>query len=137
LTYLIDTNVLSELRKGPKTDPKVAAWAQAVDEADLFISVVTILEIERGIILVERRDKQQGALLRSWLINRVMPEFKDRILPVDIAIARQCAALQVPDPSPHLDALIAATARVHRLKLVTRNVADFLGTAVELVNPWE
>jgi toxin FitB len=137
LTYLIDTNVLSELRKGPKTDPKVAAWAQTIDETDIFISVVTILEIERGILLGERRDKRQGALLRSWLINRVIPEFKDRILPVDTSIARHCAALQVPDPRPHLDALIAATARVHRLRLVTRNVADFRGTGAELMNPWE
>jgi len=135
--YLVDTNVLSELRRGRRADPRVTAWVSAVHSSDLFISVVTILEVERGILLVERRDEKQGALLRAWLSERVMPEFKERILPVDTAVAQQCAALQVPDPRPHLDALIAATARVHRLKLVTRNVADFADAGIEVVDPWK
>jgi toxin FitB len=134
--YLLDTNVLSELRRGKRADAKVAAWSRAVHPTDLFLSVVTILEVERGILLVERRDKKQGALLRAWLNERVMPQFDGRILPVDTAIAQKCAALQIPNPRPHLDALIAATAIVHQLKLATRNIRDFEDIDLEVVNPW-
>ena len=134
--YLIDTNVLSELRRGRRADSKVAVWSRTVHPTDLFLSVVTILEVERGILLLERRDKEQGKLLRTWMNERVMPQFEGRILPVDVAVAQHCAALQVPNPRPHLDALIAATALVHRLKLVTRNVDDFKGAGVELIDPW-
>ncbi len=135
--HLLDTNVLSELRRGKRANAKVAAWSRAFHPTELFLSVVTILEVERGILLVERRDKKQGALLKAWLNERVMPQFDGRILPVDIAVAQKCARLQVPDPRPHLDALIAATALVHRLRLATRNVGDFEGTGVDIINPWD
>jgi toxin FitB len=134
--YLLDTNVVSELRRGKRADAKVATWSRAVHPADLFLSVVTILEVERGILLVERRDKKQGALLRAWLNERVMPQFDGRILAVDTAIAQKCAALQIPNPRPHLDALIAATAIVHQLKLATRNIRDFEDIDLDVVNPW-
>src|ERR1051325_7313161 len=112
--YLLDTNVLSELRRGKYAHAKVAAWSRTVHPTELFLSVITILEVERGILLVERRDKKQGAVLRAWFDERIMPQFDGRILLVDTAIAQKCAALQVPNPRPHLDALIAATAIMHR-----------------------
>ena len=134
--FLLDTNVLSELRRRQRTNPKVAAWADGVDPADLFLSAITILEIEAGMLLIARRDQAQGALLHSWIENRVLPAFHGRILPVDTAVAQLCARLHVPDPRAERDALIGATALVHRLKLVTRNTKDFLPMGVELVDPW-
>ena len=115
----------------------VAAWADALDPADLFLSAITILEIEAGTLLIERRDPAQGALLRAWIDHRVLPAFAGRILAVDPAVAQRCARLHVPDPRAERDALIAATALVHRLKVATRNVADFRPMGVEIVNPWE
>ena len=135
--FLLDTNVLSELRRRDRTDRNVAAWADALDPADLFLSAITILEIEAGALLIERRDPAQGALLRAWIDHRVLPAFAGRILAVDTAVAQRCARLHVPDPRAERDALIAATALVHRLKVATRNVADFRPMGVEIVNPWE
>lgn len=137
--YLLDTNVIAELRKAGsrKMDQKVLAWANSVSAARLFLSVVTILELEMGILLVERRDPTQGTVLRSWLNAHVMPAFSDRILPVGTAVALRCAKLHVPDPRPDRDALIAATALVHGMAVVTRNIDDFVPTGVEIVNPWE
>lgn len=135
--FLLDTNVLSELRRRERTHPKVAAWADAVQASDLFLSVITILEIEAGTLLLARRDKAQGAVLRAWIDGKVLPAFAGRILAVDTAIAQRCARLHVPDPRAERDALIAATALVHRLKVVTRNVADFQPMGVELLNPWD
>ncbi len=137
--YLLDTNVIAELRKAksPKVDQKVLAWANSVSAASLFLSVITVLELEKGILLIERRDPTQGAILRSWLDTYVLPAFRDRILPVDTAVAQCCARLHVPTPRPDRDALIAATALVHGLTVVTRNVNDFTPTGVEIVNPWE
>lgn len=136
--YLLDTNVISELRKARagKADRHVAEWAAAVPLTQLFVSVVTLHELERGVLLAERRDPRQGRLLRTWLDGRVVAGFGTRILPVDIAIVRRCARLHVPDPRPFRDALIAATALVHALTVVTRNVKDFEPTGVPLVNPW-
>jgi len=135
--YLLDTNVLSELRRRDRTDPKVAAWADSVHSSDLFLSAITILEIEAGTLLIERRDAAQGAVLRAWLEERILPAFEGRILPVDTQVARRCAGLHVPNPRAERDALIAATALVHRLTLVTRNVADFRPMGLEPINPWE
>jgi predicted nucleic acid-binding protein len=135
--YLVDTNVLSELRRRDRTNPMVAAWADTVHPADLFLSAITILEIEAGTLLLERRDKAQGAVLRAWIDDNVLPTFETRILPVDTAVALRCARLHVPDPRSERDALIAATALVHHLKLVTRNAADFAPMGVDLINPWE
>lgn len=134
--FLLDTNVLSELRRRQRTDPHVAAWADAVRPADLFLSAITILEIEAGALLVARRDPAQGDILREWIEGRVLPTFDGRILPVDVAVARRCAHLHVPDPRAERDALIAATALVHDLAVVTRNVADFVPMGVRVLNPW-
>jgi predicted nucleic acid-binding protein len=136
LTYLIDTNVWSELRNRGRADRNVSLWAQATNPADLYLSVVTVFELERGVLLIERRDPEQGARLRSWLERHVVEPFETRILTVDTAIARRCAALHVPDPRPERDALIAATALTHGLTVVTRNVGDFEPMGVALFNPW-
>jgi predicted nucleic acid-binding protein len=137
--YLLDTNMVSELRKVPagKADANVARWAGQVPAASLFLSVVTILELELGVLLMERRDSRQGEILRSWLDQRVMLAFANRILAIDVAVARQCARLHVPDPCAERDALIAATALVHGLTVVTRNWDDFVATGVALLNPWQ
>jgi toxin FitB len=134
--YLLDTNVLSELRRRDRTDPKVAAWADAIHPGDFFLSVITILEIEAGTLMLQRRDEAQGAMLRAWIDGKVLPAFAGRILSVDTAVAQRCARLHVPDPRAERDALIAATALVHRLTVVTRNVADFQAMGVGLLNPW-
>ncbi|ATS40905.1 type II toxin-antitoxin system VapC family toxin [Xanthomonas citri] len=137
--YVLDTNVLSELRKVSlgKADANVAAWAERVDAADLFVSVITVMELELGVLSIERRDPAQGATLRSWLEQRLLPEFYGRILPIDTAVAQRCARLHVPDKRGERDALIAATALVHGMAVVTRNAADFQPTGVTVVNPWE
>lgn len=137
--FLLDTNVVSELRKirAGKADANVAAWAESVSAQSLFLSAITIHELELGVRLVERRDRKQGAILRTWLENRVLQVFEGRILPVDTDVARRSAALHVPDPRPIRDAFIAATALAHRLVVVTRDIEDFQGTGAELLNPWE
>jgi predicted nucleic acid-binding protein len=102
----------------------------------MFLSVITILELETGILLIERRDSKQGAMLRTWLDGHVLPAFSGRILAIDVAVAQRCATLHVPNPRADRDALIAATALVHGMTVVTRNVADFEPTGVEIFNPW-
>ncbi len=135
MSFLVDTNVLSELRRDPP-HAAVAAWAVAQDADLLFVSAVTIMEIEIGMLRLARRDAPQAAILREWIIGYVLPGFQGRILPVDTAVARRCAGLHVPDPRPERDALIAATALVHGLTVVTRNTADFARMGVPLLNPW-
>ncbi|HRJ53918.1 MAG TPA: type II toxin-antitoxin system VapC family toxin [Candidatus Thiothrix moscowensis] len=136
--YVLDTNVVSELRKAKtgKADPHVVAWAQSVPATSLFVSAISILELETGILLLERRDATQGAMLRQWLETQVLPSFAERVLAVDTAVAWQCASLHVPDPRSDRDALIAASAMAHGMAVVTRNVEDFKPTGVEIVNPW-
>lgn len=136
--FLLDTNVVSELRKVRlgRADQHVARWADSVEATDLYLSVITIQELEIGVLLVERRDPAQGTTLRTWLNGHVLPAFDSRILDVDTAIAQRSARLNVPEPRPVRDGLIAATALVHGMTVVTRNVADFLPTGVAVFNPW-
>lgn len=134
--YLLDTNVVSELRKGEGANTGVMAWAQGQPERQLYLSVVSVHELELGVCLKERSDPPQGRVLRRWLDEQVVPAFDDRVLPVTEAIARRSAALHVPDPRPTRDAFIAATALVHQLVVVTRNVSDFEPTGVQWFNPW-
>ena len=139
MMYVLDTAVLSELRKVRlgKADANVAAWTESVDAADLFVSAITIMELELGVLSIERKDAIQGAKLRSWLEQHVLPEFAERTLPIDTTVAQRCARLHIPDKRGERDALIAATALVHGMAVVTRNVADFKPTGVTIVNPWE
>ena len=135
--FLLDTNVVSELRRPDKADRNVVAWANAIPAASFYISAISILEIELGALLIARRDVAQGAMLRSWIDHQVLARFEDRILAIDTAVAQRCAPLHVPNPRADRDALIAATALVHGLTVVTRNVSDFEFTGVALINPWE
>jgi len=137
--FVLDTDVVSELRKveAGKGHPQVAAWSEQVVVGEAFIAAITIHELELGILLLERKDKRQGAMLRAWIDTRVRPEFEGRILPLDVTVALHCAKFHVPDPRPMRDALIAATASVHRMTVVTRNVRDFEPMGIEVLNPWE
>ncbi|GGL08008.1 type II toxin-antitoxin system VapC family toxin [Deinococcus radiotolerans] len=135
--YLLDTNVVSELRKvkSGRADLNVAHWARRVLTTELYLSVITVQELELGILLTERRDAQQGRALHTWLDRQVLPAFAGRLLPVTVPIARQSAALNSPDPRPERDRLIAATALVHGLTMVTRSVRDFQGTGLSVLDP--
>jgi predicted nucleic acid-binding protein len=137
--YLLDTNVLSELRKlkGDRTDPKFAEWAERADSSTFYVSAVTIQETETGILLLERRDPTQAGILREWFIDHVLPTFADRVLPVDLSVARRSAHIHVPVTHSVRDAYIAATGLVHDMPVVTRNVKDFVGTGVRILNPWQ
>ena len=135
--YILDTNVVSELRKAKKAHQNVKKWAQLLPAAILHISVISILELEIGILLIERRDQKQGAILRAWMKGHVLPTFSGRILAIDTAVAQRCAALHVPNPRSDRDALIAATALVHGLTIATRNLADFQRMGVAVIDPWE
>jgi predicted nucleic acid-binding protein len=135
--FLLDTNVVSELRRPRRTNPNVAKWADSVSPSDLFLSSISILELKTGALLLARRDGGQGGLIRQWIEERVLTAFAERILAVDTTVARRCALLHVPDPKPYRDSLIAATALVHRLTVVTRNRADFEPMGVSVLDPWE
>jgi predicted nucleic acid-binding protein len=135
--FLLDTNVISELRKPRSTDQNVIRWASGIAAGSLYLSVVTILEIELGMLQIARRDPLQADLLRAWIEDQILPEFAGRILQIDVQIARRTAALHVPNRRPERDAIIAATALVHRMTVVTRNVDDFVPTGVRTLNPWE
>ncbi len=137
--YVLDTRVVAELRKAKagKADRNVTAWAESIAPSSLFLSTVTVLELELGVLLIERRDHSQGAVLRAWMDGHVLPTFACRILPIDTAVARRCAQLHVPNPKSERDAFIAATALVHGMTVVTRNVTDFAPSDVATLNPWE
>lgn len=139
MMHLLDTNVVSELRKIRlgKADANVAAWANDVDVSALYLSSISIQELEIGILLMERKDSTQGAVLRIWFSQQVLPVFAGRIMAMDTAIAQASARLHVPNPRPVRDTIIAATALVHGMTVVTRNVIDFQSTGVKIVNPWE
>ena len=136
--FLLDTNVISELRRlgDGKADARVTAWISEQDAASFYISALTLMELEIGILRIERRDAAQGERLRSWMDQHVLPEFLERTLPVDSAVALKCARLHVPDPRAERDALIAATAIVHGMTVVTGNPTDFEATGVALIDPW-
>jgi predicted nucleic acid-binding protein len=139
MMYVLDTNVVSELRKvaAGKADPNVKAWAESVDASQLYISAITVMELELGVLALERRDPVQGAVLRTWLERHVLPEFAGRVVAVDTAVAQRCARLHVPNKRSERDALIAATALQHGMTVVTRNVGDFLSTGAAILNPWD
>ncbi len=139
MRYLLDTNVLSELRKYSlnRADPQVSHWVRSVNTLDLYTSVIAIQELEIGMLRSERNDPPKGAMLRHWIYSNVLPAFADRILPVDLSVAMRCAKLHVPHNRSSSDALIAATGLVHSMTVVTRNTADFEGTGAVLLNPWQ
>ncbi len=137
--YILDTNVVSELRKVKRgrADRNMAAWVVRFPASTLFLSSITILELELGILRLERRDIAQGAILRDWLDQFVLPTFGNHILPVDAVVAQRCAALHSLNPRPERDAFIGATALVHGMTVATRNVADFTPMGVPVLNPWD
>jgi len=135
MKFLIDTNIISDSRRILLSPART--WLSAQRESDIQISVITLLELEVGVQRAERKDPLQGNRLRIWLDNNVKRNFKGAFIPVDDRIAQVAANLQIPDPLPHMDGLIAATALVHDLVLVTRNAKDFDQTGVSLFNPWE
>jgi predicted nucleic acid-binding protein len=136
--YLLDTNVVSELRKSAdgRINKGVQSWAEAIFPELMFISAITVLELEIGVLQIERRNKKQGAVLRRWLNQNVLPAFSDRVLPVDLAVAQRCASLHVPNPKSERDAMIAASAIESRMTIVTRNVSDFSQSGVKVFDPW-
>ncbi|MER8978896.1 type II toxin-antitoxin system VapC family toxin [Mesorhizobium sp. M0870] len=134
--FILDTNVVSNLRRRDKADRNVLAWSETHDVASFFMSVISILELEIGTLLLSRKDTRQAAMYREWLDQILIPQFDDRIMSIDTAVVVRCANLHVPDPKPERDALIAASALVNNLTVVTRNTKDFEGTGVKLFNPW-
>lgn len=136
--YLLDTNVVSELRKSAdgRINKGVQSWAEVIFPELMFISAITVLELEIGVLQIERRDKKQGAVLRRWLNQNVLPAFSERVLPVDLAVAQRCASLHVPNPKSERDAMIAASAIESRMTIVTRNVSDFSQSGVKVFDPW-
>lgn len=138
MSYLLDTNVVSELRKpAGRAAPNVRTWAQHQPTSALWISVITVMEIEIGVARLERRDPFHGDVLRKWLERDLLAAFATRVLPIDLAVVRRAAAMHVPDPRPERDVLIAATALALSLIVVTRNISDFQLLGVELLNPWD
>ena len=136
--YLLDTNVVSEFRKAGtgRISKRVEQWAEGISANSMFISVISIFELEMGILQIERRDKKQGSVLRKWLNKNVLGTFSERVLAIDTAVAQRCASLHVPNPKSERDAMIAATAIEHRMTIVTRNVSDFSQLGVKIFDPW-
>ena len=136
MMFLLDTNIISELRRPKRANPNVVAWAAAFPAANFFLSAISILEVEIGTLQLVRKDPAQGALLRAWIDEQILPRFEGRILPVDTSVAQRCARLHVPDPRSERDGVIAAAALAHSLTVVTRNTVDFEAAGVALLNPW-
>jgi hypothetical protein len=134
---LLDTVVVSELRKGARADPAVIAWQASVAAVPAYLSVITLIEIRCGLRRIAARDPSFATRLEAWYRERLLPRFHDHLLEVDRTVAEAAAGLTAGRTLPPHDALIAATARVHRLILVTRNAADFADTGVPVINPWE
>lgn len=135
MRYLLDTNVLSDARR--QAHPPLNAWLAGQIRADMGISVIALLELERGVLKLERRDQAAGAHLRAWLTEDIPSIFAGSILPIDERVARRAARLHIPDPMPEMDALVAATALEHHLTLVTRNIKDFQHLEIDMLNPWD
>ena len=135
MSFLVDTNVFSELRKRSRANPSVRRWFETNDWQAFHTSWISIAELKRGAALARRNDQVRANALDAW-IAEIVDKLQDRVLPVDQAVAQFWAELMVPDPRPPLDALIAATALAHGLTLVTRNVRDFAPTGVPLLDPW-
>jgi len=134
--FIFDTNVVSELRRPEKANLKVRSFSDATPSANVFLSAITVLELELGALKIERRDKAQGMVLRSWIDDQILPRFDGRILSIDVSVAKACARLPIPDRRAERDAFIAATAIVHGMTVATRNVADFAATGAKIYNPW-
>ena len=135
--YLLDTNVISELRRIDRANVNLVAWSHITPIAQMYLSVVTVLEVEQGILLLERKDARQALHIRTWLDNEILVNFKERILEVDLKVAFACAKLHVPDPRPERDALIAATALSNGLTVVSNNESDFAPMGIPFMNPWK
>lgn len=138
--YLLDTNIISELRLLPKNraNANFVAWAsQFPDDRIFYINSVVVMELERGVMLKQRKDPEQGNILANWLYNEILPSFSGRILNIDKAVAHVCSSLHVPNPKPENDAWIAATAIAHGMTLVTHNVKDFNGINVDIIDPFK
>lgn len=135
MSYLVDTNVISELRKGERADPSVGSWFSSLKEGEIFLSVLTLGEIRRGIEGIRRRDPDAATALDSWL-SRLYEAHRDRVIHVDRAVAEEWGRMNVPDPVPVIDGLLAATAKVTGLILATRNVSDIEPTGIDFVNPF-
>jgi predicted nucleic acid-binding protein len=136
--FVLDTNVVSELRKtaSGRADANVVSWASSASAGAMYVSAMTMFELELGILMMERRDPAQGGILRNWMTLHVLPAFAGRVLAIDSAVAFQCAKLHMPNQRSERDAMIAATALVHGMSVVTRNLDDFQGTGATLINPW-
>ncbi len=133
---LLDTVVVSELRKGARAEPAVIAWQASVATIPVYLSVITLLEIRVGVRRVAVRDPEFAARLETWYRDRLMPRFLDHLLSVDPPVAEAAAELSLLRTRPAFDTLLAATALVHDLTVATRNVADFADLGVSVVNPW-